>query len=208
MTQGLQKPDWLAYFYSHIPCEMWHMYWKEKRKGENFYSHIPCGMWRSSVVSVTFSYLFLLTHPVWDVTPTLHKQISDLLYFYSHIPCGMWHLFLVQYLSLSIFLLTHPVWDVTSTPPFFCRLLVQFLLTHPVWDVTLLKGGGNGMNINFYSHIPCGMWLQILLHQLFLWKFLLTHPVWDVTSRVTTNVFIISFLLTHPVWDVTGCRKG
>ena len=163
MTQGLQKPDWLAYFYSHIPCEMWHMYWKEKRKGENFYSHIPCGMWRSSVVSVTFSYLFLLTHPVWDVT---------------------------------------------STPPFFCRLLVQFLLTHPVWDVTLLKGGGNGMNINFYSHIPCGMWLQILLHQLFLWKFLLTHPVWDVTSRVTTNVFIISFLLTHPVWDVTGCRKG
>ena len=79
--------------------------------------------------------IFLLTHPVWDVT------VSDM-----------------KILILLKFLLTHPVWDVTliqqqkqklqniSTHTSrvgcdFSGLLtgitgLAFLLTHPVWDVT------------------------------------------------------------------------
>ena len=81
-------------------------------------------------------YIFLLTHPVWDVTskPRLRK----------------W--------GAQQFLLTHPVWDVTEeivnvihdfiisthTSRVGCDFLrlpsysprAEFLLTHPVWDVT------------------------------------------------------------------------
>ena len=158
---------------------MWHMYWKEKRKGENFYSHIPCEMWRSSVVSVTFSYLFLLTHPVWDVTPTLHKQISDLLYFYSHIPCGMWRPSVAVVCRIKYFYSHIPCGMWQSLYALFCfcknfyshipcgmwpkraeseRIIMIFLLTHPVWDVTeMLRQLGLEQKY-FYSHIPCGMW--------------------------------------------------
>ena len=56
-------------FYSHIPCGMW-------RTGNgdmfiemtNFYSHIPCGMWQEIEAVWNCSIVFLLTHPVWDVT--------------------------------------------------------------------------------------------------------------------------------------------
>ena len=61
--------------------------------------------------------IFLLTHPVWDVT----ELIS---------PCAMFW----------IFLLTHPVWDVTSKLRSPLPKLPPFLLTHPVWDVTQLTG--------------------------------------------------------------------
>ena len=104
--------------------------------------------------------------------------------------------------------------------------LVKFLLTHPVWDVTLWSLFYLQDLPNFYSHIPCGMWLRTLIMFVYCCKFLLTHPVWDVTqvnidcftgwcisthtSRVGCDsiVFSISrfppkFLLTHPVWDVT-----
>ena len=56
--------------------------------------------------------IFLLTHPVWDVTQT--QEELDLL---------------------EKFLLTHPVWDVTACGDSLCRDH-KFLLTHPVWDVT------------------------------------------------------------------------
>ena len=56
---------------------------------KNFYSHIPCGMWRS-VPRVFPNITFLLTHPVWDVTPVIGQRVVRILYFYSHIPCGMW----------------------------------------------------------------------------------------------------------------------
>ena len=34
----------------------------------HFYSHIPCGMWPTSFCAIIGTTLFLLTHPVWDVT--------------------------------------------------------------------------------------------------------------------------------------------
>ena len=82
-------------------------------------------------------------------------------------------------------------------------------------------------SLNFYSHIPCGMWREpsddylefyrISTHtsrvgcdecwtifNRMLNKFLLTHPVWDVTFIFTVVVQETEkFLLTHPVWDVT-----
>ena len=56
--------------------------------------------------------IFLLTHPVWDVTRLI-----------------------AAFPPLSAFLLTHPVWDVTILKNIF-NPIIQFLLTHPVWDVT------------------------------------------------------------------------
>ena len=175
-------------------------------------------------------------------------------------------------ICLCLFLLTHPVWDVTC-PSISGTLSESFLLTHPVWDVTdlirknilcenisthtsrvgcdlfplknfrfLLNFYSHipcGMwlkiqphctrSIHFYSHIPCGMWLGIVLtiyrypHYFYshipcgMWhrhlkfsstyyQFLLTHPVWDVTWLFPNNVHQIWFLLTHPVWDVTLLR--
>ena len=57
--------------------------------------------------------LFLLTHPVWDVTN------------------GVWN-----GIQRMRFLLTHPVWDVTDLREDFIVGSLEFLLTHPVWDVT------------------------------------------------------------------------
>ena len=192
-------------FYSHIPCGMW-----PERAGSvgnscNFYSHIPCGMWRSSSVIPSALEIFLLTHPVWDVTPFNRVLVNQIK-----------------------FLLTHPVWDVTvygdarvcgnaisthtsrvgcdgrhdawrqdiiiSTHTSrvgcdFHQMILQirqntFLLTHPVWDVTeWSRRKSRSLSIsthtsrvgcdsewrwkifglfNFYSHIPCGMWLHSL----------------------------------------------
>ena len=67
-----------------------------------------------AVVELEIEFLFLLTHPVWDVTAT--------------------SLIVMPYRS---FLLTHPVWDVTFRLVFCCCCHI-FLLTHPVWDVTLM----------------------------------------------------------------------
>ena len=77
-------------FYSHIPCGMWHVVGKGNLKQKNFYSHIPCGMWLYPYRQTKGTEEFLLTHPVWDVTPIADPQAE------AH---G--------------FLLTHPVWDVT-----------------------------------------------------------------------------------------------
>ena len=77
---------------------------------------------------------FLLTHPVWDVTP----------YGFSN-------------------LLTHGISTHTSrvgcdlpTHKLYQTALV-FLLTHPVWDVTTCSSVSVMLFKNFYSHIPCGM---------------------------------------------------
>ena len=55
-------------FYSHIPCGMWRKLHINAPAYINFYSHIPCGMWRSTLQGYRERRLFLLTHPVWDVT--------------------------------------------------------------------------------------------------------------------------------------------
>ena len=101
---------------------------------EHFYSHIPCGMWRKELC-----------------------RRSKGNHFYSHIPCGMWPLSLTVIVTSAGFLLTHPVWDVTELDEISNKGDI-FLLTHPVWDVTDLWNVGEIHYLNFYSHIPCGMW--------------------------------------------------
>ena len=106
-------------FYSHIPCGMWLFtaYFfgslalistHTSRVGcdypcdrcifqpFHFYSHIPCGMWRFFADKFNSSPVFLLTHPVWDVT-LLRSSLSRTKNFYSHIPCGMWQLYIVYF---------------------------------------------------------------------------------------------------------------
>ena len=58
---------------------------------------------------------------------------------------------------------------------------VSFLLTHPVWDVTAQPLQWIPHRLNFYSHIPCGMWRYSCGKSKTIVWFLLTHPVWDVT---------------------------
>ena len=101
----------------------------------DFYSHIPCGMWPRMSAMSSFILPFLLTHPVWDVTPPgSHLGLPD-TYFYSHIPCGMWHHSYISYLSIQS-ISTH-----TS------RVGCDFSAPSSTPTITY-----------FYSHIPCGMW--------------------------------------------------
>ena len=172
----------LFHFYSHIPCGMWLSYiWSIKitkiisthtsRVGcdynhrvflsayENFYSHIPCGMWQEIEAVWNCSIVFLLTHPVWDVTPFLYIISINPINFYSHIPCGMWLLGSLFYANDYLFLLTHPVWDVTAAGQSFRRLLLNFYSHIPCGMWHKRSGADVHDNWNFYSHIPCGMWL-------------------------------------------------
>ena len=94
------------HFYSHIPCGMWRIrLYLHLCCRLDFYSHIPCGMWRTSSGATNGNFLFLLTHPVWDVT--LRESVT--MFFIA-------------------FLLTHPVWDVTSVNP--VDLLARAISTH------------------------------------------------------------------------------
>ena len=126
----------------------------------------------------------------------LHLFLPRLLHFYSHIPCGMWRDSLHLFVSLDVeFLLTHPVWDVTKGCPLWCKNL-KFLLTHPVWDVTYAKQRKKD-EIDFYSHIPCGMWLVLLAPLCSFWGFLLTHPVWDVTLCGSGRLLCKGYFYSH-----------
>ena len=104
---------WGKNFYSHIPCGMWQHLVSCFPRSKYFYSHIPCGMWLYIYYQNSIFWQFLLTHPVWDVTISLHISSSIYVYFYSHIPCGMWRICWWTYYRYYRFLLTHPVWDVT-----------------------------------------------------------------------------------------------
>ena len=177
----------------------------------HFYSHIPCGMWLLLLLVSTFpqeisthtslvgcdsikptsnlhTFIFLLTHPLWDVTLN-HFYMSVLiyhfyshipcgmwqnlcfvslilLYFYSHIPCGMWRCSTIRTMARYIFLLTHPLWDVTL-------LLYNYLMHTTISTHTSLVGCDMfslllfWFHLNFYSHIPCGMWQQMQVFLLF-----------------------------------------
>ena len=73
--------EWCRDFYSHIPCGMWQLDRTAVAENSDFYSHIPCGMWLKSSLSFTHFLIFLLTHPVWDVTAIYSIFQSH----YSHI---------------------------------------------------------------------------------------------------------------------------
>ena len=150
----------------------------------NFYSHIPCGMWHYILIWINLVGQFLLTHPVWDVTLSVPPSAVYLRNFYSHIPCGMWlrvnfadvfHNDFYSHIPCGMWPQTRLVWARSQA----------FLLTHPVWDVTQQFLNGMGLlaisthtsrvgcdkdaktdseYINdFYSHIPCGMWLKEMI---------------------------------------------
>ena len=55
-------------FYSHIPCGMWLVATNAPVDLIYFYSHIPCGMWQCCFTYFVHFTIFLLTHPLWDVT--------------------------------------------------------------------------------------------------------------------------------------------
>ena len=105
---------------------------------------------------------FLLTHPVWDVT-SVHSTKN----------------------VARLFLLTHPVWDVTFSACFL--LLLPYISTHTSrvgcdfcgciicwWRCISTHTSRVGCDyscenigmqaINFYSHIPCGMWRPYVLY--------------------------------------------
>ena len=179
---------------------------------KNFYSHIPCGMWRKAERGIPAHHIsthtsrvgcdskarlswciknkFLLTHPVWDVTPVAgHGNTVS-----------------------KPFLLTHPVWDVTRQTWERNRGR-KFLLTHPVWDVTVqlfypfkrpfvisTHTSRVGCDIikhielckinYFYSHIPCGMWLICIV---------LFGCAWHFYSHIPCGMWLrsVSFLVSR-----------
>ena len=124
-------------FYSHIPCGMWHFIQNGQKAGLLISTHtsrVGC----DCILCVQNAYLaiFLLTHPVWDVTN-----------FYK-----------IAY-SWIKFLLTHPVWDVTLFAAVSSVGGDVFLLTHPVWDVTITsKTDKNRINISTHtSRVGCDL---------------------------------------------------
>ena len=50
--------------------------------------------------------------------------------------------------------------------------------------------------LNFYSHIPCGMWQTVPWIRLWFGRFLLTHPVWDVTEFLIIHCYL-QWISTH-----------
>ena len=138
----------------------------------------------------------------------------------------MWRQLDRIYRDYPKFLLTHPVWDVTTirgaikgitsisthTSRVGCDDLchhstlagIKFLLTHPVWDVTRAPKHTEHREQNFYSHIPCGMWLYYINEQIAQYDFYSHIPcgMWRATQHEKTKSK--KFLLTHPVWDVTA----
>ena len=133
---------------------------------QNFYSHIPCGMWHGTI--------------------NVFKVQN---YFYSHIPCGMWPVGTTETIPEVSFLLTHPVWDVTSNQMALTRAFLISTHTSRVGCDDVLRAVVTCFQLNFYSHIPCGMWLK----PLFLMSY--TSLISTHTSRVGCDRLVNS---VHP----------
>ena len=144
-----------------------------------FYSHIPCGMWHITTPFCTWILSFLLTHPVWDVTSKLATWPMFKLFLLTH---PVWDVTLSTCCNYYFTIISTHTSRVGCDPNSFVLnfLTCRFLLTHPVWDVTESKFKRHnkycisthtsrvgcdyyafldGITVlNFYSHIPCGMW--------------------------------------------------
>ena len=212
-------------FYSHIPCGMWRM--NLRYDGESPFisthtSRVGCDDFEKAFPDD----LWISTHTSrvgCDQTLSFAVTVDE--NFYSHIPCGMWqeHATVVSR-ATRISTHTHPVWDVTilreeirneklistHTSRVGCDIKgIKNLPSLLISTHTSRVGCDSGwfhvlfLLLHFYSHIPCGMWLQTDRGMKMLLTFLLTHPVWDVTSFAQITILPSPFLLTHPVWDVT-----
>ena len=146
------------YFYSHIPCGMWQIAEAVNDEPVNFYSHIPCGMWLWRRLDHTRGFWeFLLTHPVWDVTNQLWGTLKRLRISTHTSRVGCDNKITVSYVLLFAFLLTHPVWDVTCSPLFSLATNCDFY-SHIPCGMWLRQTVLQPRHLHFYSHIPCGMW--------------------------------------------------
>ena len=122
-------------FYSHIPCGMWPNAAQNGIPVNNhFYSHIPCGMWPRFSSSLSISSTFLLTHPVWDVTWDRNCVKDDIVIstHTSRVGCDQQNCWVTCHCKIS-----------THTSRVGC-------------DSNFLRSYRAALD--FYSHIPCGMW--------------------------------------------------
>ena len=96
-------------------------------------SRVGCDVFFSHCYS--FLNIFLLTHPVWDVTSAVNVwyHTESISTHTSRVGCDSFCT--TAYAREEEFLLTHPVWDVTRGSHTYDSREI-FLLTHPVWDVT------------------------------------------------------------------------
>ena len=167
----LSPSVWISTHTSLVGCD--YLLGNADRYIYNFYSHIPCGMWQEDTRSHTALMEFLLTHPLWDVTPSFLPHYHALKFLLTH---PLWDVTAtaLNHLSRRVkFLLTHPLWDVTGTPEPMEENGI-FLLTHPLWDVTQSK-------IDAYDAV----------------QFLLTHPLWDVTILLPVLIFFLDYFYSH-----------
>ena len=150
---------WLPHkgnFYSHIPCGMWLLQLYHPLVEMYFYSHIPCGMWRSWHNSIHKQPLFLLTHPVWDVTrwQFFHWFSDKISTHTSRVGCDYHQKQRITCRCIS----THTSrvgCDRIASAPWSQKW--WFLLTHPVWDVTAIENSlYNHANISTHtSRVGC-----------------------------------------------------
>ena len=131
---------------------------------ENFYSHIPCGMWHYAPTVIRECEEFLLTHPVWDVTNWREGTWSCLKIstHTSRVGCDELLLNQSQVLNIS----THTSRVGCDTDPSKYK-----------WTL-----------INFYSHIPCGMWPKDRYTK-YTKNAISTH-----TSRVGCDIMTLAFV--------------
>ena len=142
-------------------------------------------MWRGSRLSLQEIYIFLLTHPVWDVTMAFMCSSStrNISTHTSRVGCDLFSVSLSALSAIS----THTS-RVGCDADLIARPALVCISTHTS------RVGCDGRKqdkhlqlANFYSHIPCGMWLNPIWALPKPRRFLLTHPVWDVTSYIVRS---------------------
>ena len=192
-------------------------------------------MWRSLEIQAVFLQLFLLTHPVWDVTKIAEAIDDEPVNFYSHIPCGMWrnrchsstggynfysHIPCGMWPFIGLILLT-PCLISTHTSRVGCDIVGTYAINTGIISTHTSRVGCDEAYMiriheiyHFYSHIPCGMWLFVLSLAVFSSKFLLTHPVWDVTNLlirwqaglgISTHTSRVG--CDHCPWNMVAARR-
>ena len=159
-------------------------------------------MWQKDfVVHMLLSIISTHTSRVGcDDVPFLWKHIVHISTHTSRVGCDG-HSQLIPTINTSISTHTSRVGcDAFKTALLTCCRNFYSHIPCGMW----LSSSHIGANcVNFYSHIPCGMWRVLTWHIPGYVAFLLTHPVWDVTLMFLWMQRRRQFLLTHPVWDVT-----
>ena len=128
----------------------------------------------------TGTVIFLLTHPVWDVTASLTPSsfLSGISTHTSRVGCDDNAESIIR--LVKKFLLTHPVWDVTK--PLFLMLYTSLISTHTSRVGCDVHSSYISSSIVISTHTSrVGCDYDKCIYCITLDIFLLTHPVWDVT---------------------------